>query len=140
MEIERTQLTDAVTALLVANDLPVTDLDDPSIELFAVHEGVRLLGVIGLQWLDGAVLLRSLAVATTARDRGVGGLLCDEVIRQADGRGHAEVWLLTTSAKDYFVRRGFVVLPRDQVPEVVRATSQFSSLCPSTASVMRRLR
>lgn len=138
MEIEPMTASDAVRALLVANDLPVDDLADPAVELFGVHDGAEVVGVIGIQWLDGAALLRSLAVAAKARDRGLGAQLCDAVIRQVTARGCPELWLLTTSAKDYFGRRGFVVVPRDQVPASVRATAQFSSLCPSSAVVMRR--
>jgi len=57
MEIEATTASDAVRALLVANDLPVDDLDDPAVELFGVHEGGEVIGVVGIQWLDGAALL-----------------------------------------------------------------------------------
>jgi amino-acid N-acetyltransferase len=138
MEIQRATATAEVVALLRGNDLPVDDLRDPAIELLAALDGGRLLGVVGLQWLDGTALLRSLAVEPTGRDRGVGAKLCEAAERAARERGLASLWLLTTSAREYFARRGYEVAPRDEAPVSVRATAQFTSLCPSTAVVMRR--
>lgn len=140
MEIVRTPPTAAVTALLVASELPIDDLADPAIELWAALDGARLLGVVGVQWLADGALLRSLAVAPEARDRGIGAALCDAAIRAVEGQGRAPLWLLTTSAQDYFGRRGFELVARDQVPAAVRATAQFASLCPASAAVMRRRR
>lgn len=138
MEITRIPPSDDVRALLAANDLPTDDLGDPTIALYgAMHEG-RLAGVIGLQSLAGAGLLRSLAVDASLRDRGLGGRLCQHVFHEARARGLGELWLLTTSARDYFARRGFDVIAREHAPDALRATAQFTSLCPSSAVVMRR--
>lgn len=137
MDIASTAPTEAVLALLAATALPVDDLGDPDVVLFAASEAGRLLGVVGLQLLDGAALLRSLAVDPAARARGLGGRLTDHALGEARARGRTDVWLLTTTARDYFARRGFVVVPRELVAPAVRATAQFSSLCPSTAAVMR---
>lgn len=123
----------AAAPLLAANELPTDDLD--GVELLGFSQDGQLVGVVGLQRLDGCVLLRSLAVATTARGRGLGGELCDAALERA---GSVPVWLLTTTARDYFARRGFVAIERDLVPSTVRATAQFASLCPSTATVMWR--
>ncbi|MFT3700117.1 MAG: arsenic resistance N-acetyltransferase ArsN2 [Kofleriaceae bacterium] len=138
MQIERTNPTDEIKALLVANGLPIDDLDDPDISLFAAHDGAALAGVVGLQWLEGAALLRSLAVEPSLRTNGVGAQLCAIATHEAETRGRSELWLLTTSARDYFARRGFQVVARDLVPPAVRSTAQFASLCPASAVVMRR--
>lgn len=138
MEITTLSPTAEVKALLTASDLPIDDLDDPTIALFGVLESGRLVGVVGLQTLTGTGLLRSLAVDPSVRDRGLGHQLCEHVIQEARARGLSEVWLLTTSARDYFLRRGFEAVAREIAPDSVRSTVQFSSLCPSTAVVMRR--
>jgi amino-acid N-acetyltransferase len=138
MEITPVSASAEVKALLSTSDLPIDDLDDPSIALYGAFEGGRLLGVVGLQVLAGAGLLRSLAVDSSVRDRGLGARLCERVLREAQERELVELWLLTTSARDYFARRGFEAVPRDQAPSAVRATAQFTSLCPATAVVMRR--
>jgi amino-acid N-acetyltransferase len=132
----------AARRLLVAADLPVEDLDDESIMLVGAFEGSlvggfegSLLGVIGLQRCGGIALLRSLAVAPAQRGNGMARALCERVFDLADNR---EVWLLTTTAHDYFTKLGFTAVPREQAPAEIRATSQFSSLCPASAHVMRR--
>lgn len=122
----------AVRALLVENDLPVDDLEDPEIAFFGVFDRGALRGVVGVQDCAGGGLLRSLAVHRDARSHGVGRLL----VEHAYARGG--VFLLTTGAADYFARHGFVAVARELVPAGLRATAQFASLCPTTAVVMHR--
>ena len=138
VEIHPVRASEEVKALLAASELPTDDLEDPSIALYGMSDGGRLIGVVGVQVLGGAGLLRSLAVDPSARDRGLGGQLCERVLREARARGLTELWLLTTSARDYFARRGFEVVPREEAPGAVRSTAQFTSLCPASAVVMRR--
>ena len=66
-------------------------------------------------------------------------MLCAAAERAVRDRALPSVWLLTTSARDYFAQRGYVVTLRDEVPDAVRATAQFSSLCPASAVAMRRV-
>lgn len=138
MEIRSIAVDDQVRALLTENDLPIDDLHDPAIRLYGAFDGERLVGVVGLQALDGTALLRSFAVAPDHRDRGLGRRLCEHALDDARGHGLHELWLLTTSARDYFVRRGYEAVPREDAPPSLRATAQFTSLCPSSATVMRR--
>jgi amino-acid N-acetyltransferase len=124
--------------LLVAAALPVDDLDDPSITMLGAFDHGRLVGTIGLQTCGEVGLLRSLAVAAEHRGRGVAGALCARLFALARERSLGVLYLLTTSAADYFVRHGFAVIPRDDAPAAIRASAQFSSMCPSSATVMRR--
>jgi len=127
-----------VRALLAASDLPTDDIDDASISLVGAFDDDALIGVVGLQACGGVGLLRSLAVAPGHRDRGIARALCERVFEMAGERAMESLWLLTTSAKDYFTRRGFEAVPRDEAPEAIRTTAQFTALCPSSAHVMRR--
>lgn len=138
VEIHPVHASGEVKALLAASELPTDDLEDPSIALYGASEAGRLIGVVGVQVLGRAGLLRSLAVDPAARDRGLGGQLCERVLQEARARGLTELWLLTTTARDYFARRAFEVVPRDQAPSALRSTAQFMSLCPASAVVMRR--
>jgi len=51
--------------------------------------------------------------------------------------GAEAVWLLTTTAADYFAAFGFVPVERAAVPEPIRESAEFASLCPASAAVMR---
>ena len=46
--------------------------------------------------------------------------------------------LLTTTAEDFFVRRGYGVVGRDAAPAVVQKTTEFRSLCPDSAVCMMK--
>ncbi len=48
------------------------------------------------------------------------------------------LYLLTTTAKDFFNKEGYIVVNRDEVPEPIKNSSEFSSVCPSTAIVMKK--
>ena len=128
----------AARALLGASDLPTDDLDDASISLVGAFDGDILVGVVGLQACGALGLLRSLAVAPERRGGGIARALCERVFELATARSMPALWLLTTRAKDYFARHAFEAVPRDEAPPEIRATAQFSSLCPTTAHVMRR--
>ncbi len=128
----------AARDLLAASDLPIDDLDDPSISLAGAFVNGSLVGVVGLQTCGDVGLLRSLAVVPARRGDGIARALCEHVFQIAAARSLPTLWLLTATAKDYFARHAFEAVPRDQVPDAIRATAQFSSLCPSSAHVMRR--
>jgi amino-acid N-acetyltransferase len=127
-----------VRRLLAAAHLPTDDLADASITLFGAFDGDALAGAIGLQVCGPVGLLRSLVVAPGLRRSGIARQLCEHVFAESARLAIPELWLLTTDARDYFVRHGFEVVDRGDVPAAVRGTAQFASLCPSSAIVMRR--
>jgi len=53
-------------------------------------------------------------------------------------RGIAELWLLTIDADAFFATSGFSVRGRDDAPSAVRASQEFSSLCPDNAVLMSK--
>jgi len=129
----------AAAPLLAACELPIDDLDSPALELVGAFGGDALLGVIGLERCGaGLGLLRSLAVAPAARARGIAGVLCGELIARARRAELRELFLLTTTAADYFTRHGFARSERAAAPAAIRAHAQFTSLCPASAVLMRR--
>jgi len=52
--------------------------------------------------------------------------------------GVAELYLLTTTAQEYFRRRGFADRPRETAPPAIRETWEFRSGCLTSAAFMRR--
>lgn len=127
-----------VEALLTASQLPLDGVAE-AFEHFVVaeHDG-RLVGVAGLEVCCDNALLRSVAVAGDWRSRGVGRQLVTLAIAQAESRGIRALYLLTTTAEQYFPSFGFTTVPRDQVPDDVRATREFQGACPASATVMAR--
>ncbi len=130
--------TEAATkALLALCDLPVQDLDGASFEHFlALGPADAPSGVVGLEVHGPVALLRSLAVAPEARGLGHGKRLVDAIEAHARGLGVTEVYLLTTTARPFFEGLGYAVADRGTAPEAIRATREFSSLCPASATFM----
>jgi amino-acid N-acetyltransferase len=127
----------AVRALLVRCGLPEEDLRPAQLEDFVVcRAGHELVGSIGLEPLGQVALLRSLAVTPSHRGRRVAHLLWEAMRRRARDRGVRRLYLLTTTAQALFDRWGFQVVSRAEVPDVVRGTAEYATLCSSTAVVM----
>ena len=127
----------AVRALLDRCGLPTEDLEAKHLEQFLVCRlGGQLAGAIGLEVLGSLGLLRSLAVAPEFRGRRLGHALWTRLSDEARRRGIGRLYLLTTTADGLFSGWGFRRVGRDVVPDAVRATAEYSALCPSTATVM----
>jgi N-acetylglutamate synthase-like GNAT family acetyltransferase len=140
-QIQPAQAADeqAIKRLLVAAGLPVEDVSATSLAHFLLlREGGEIVGVVGLDVAPGFALLRSLAVADSMRNRGLGDHLVRAVEALAAQRAIPELWLLTTTADRYFASRGYTVAQRAQAPAALREMPQFKSLCPSTSVLMTK--
>lgn len=129
----------AITTLLQACGLPHQDLDAEKLHNFLVAVGMdRLHAVVGLERYGTVALLRSLAVDPAYRAAGLGSRLLAAGEALARQMGVRQLYLLTTTAPDYFAGRGYEAIPRERAPEIMRSTCQFSTLCPSQAICMHR--
>jgi amino-acid N-acetyltransferase len=64
--------------------------------------------------------------------------LLQEILEYASRLSLRNVFLLTTTAEHFFKKHGFVIANRTEAPSAIRTTSEFSSLCPSTAVFMSK--
>ncbi|MBM3907470.1 MAG: GNAT family N-acetyltransferase [Gemmatimonadetes bacterium] len=128
----------AVERLLTASGLPLDGVREALNDFLVAESGGGLVGVAGLEVCGDHALLRSVAVASEWRSRGLGRELVTRLIAQAEARGIHALYLLTTTAENYFPGFGFERITRDQVPAGVQTTGEFQGACPDTATVMRR--
>jgi amino-acid N-acetyltransferase len=141
MSVSAAQAADlpAIRALLAANGLPAADLTPAHLGSFWVlRDPAGLAGVVGLEPRGRAALFRSLAVRADLRGRGVGAALLAHAESQAGALGVDAVYLLTTTAQNFFAARGYEVMARGAAPPDIRATAEFAGLCPSTSICMTK--
>ncbi len=128
-----------IEALLGANDLPLVGVRDALATFVVAEDAGAIVGVAGLEIHEGHALLRSVAVAPHWRSRGLGRTLVERMIAQANARGLKSIHLLTTTADRYFPTFGFAPISRAEVPSALRASEEFTTACPASATVMRLL-
>ena len=103
----------------------------------AVHDGV-IVGSAGLEAYGRDALLRTVVVAPASRGTGVGRELVEDAFRRARTLDLRSVFLLTTTAREFFGRLGFEPTPRASAPPLLRESWEFKTGCPDTAVLMRR--
>jgi len=125
--------------LLGRSELTQQDVSEGWGHYFVVREDDgRVVGVAGLELHGDFGLLRSVAVDEDYRGQGLAAALIEAVLQRAQRVGLRSVYLLTTSARDYFARRGFADVGRDDAPAAIRESWEFKNGCPSSAAFMQR--
>ena len=147
LQIESAKDTDhaAVVVLLQETDLPPDGIELHMEDFLIVRhpEAVAgpefLVGSVGLEIYGEAALLRSLAVHPDFQGTGLGTRLVNNIIEVAKGKGITRLFLLTDTAEDFFKKRGFVVVTRNNVPHDMKQSIEFTTLCTSSPSMMREI-
>jgi|SRR5690606_29924973 amino-acid N-acetyltransferase len=123
-------------SLLRSSGLPADDLNFTRDLLVGYYEGDELVGTGGLEVYEPYGLLRSLSVKMGIRGKAVGSTITEYLINEARKRNLKSIYLLTETAHGFFLKKGFVDVPREAVPEEVKRSAEFSKLCPDNAAVM----
>jgi amino-acid N-acetyltransferase len=129
----------AAVHLLAASQLPTEDLTAAHCEhFFFAGSPTEPTGLVGLELFGNVALLRSLVVALDRRGSGEGAALLRHAEDHARALGVRTLYLLTTSAESFFAKHGYRRAPRDSAPAAIRATREFSGICPASAAFMMR--
>jgi N-acetylglutamate synthase-like GNAT family acetyltransferase len=128
----------AIEGLLKASGLPLAGARAHLGTYLVAVEGEHVVATAGIEVHGDAGLLRSVAVTPAQRRQGVGGLVVDAVLADAASRGLCTPYLLTTTAVDYFERRGFTQQPRVSAPAALHDSEEFRGACPASATFMAR--
>ncbi len=128
--------TKAIRSLLTNAELPSEDFAQHLDHFLTAKQNGTLAGAVGLEIYGESGLLRSLVVDAAYRGQGLGIELCEQIFDYAQNQGVEKLYLLTTTAADFFPKLGFSKIDRDSVPPAIQATEEFMSICPSTAVCM----
>jgi len=126
----------AILALLAASKLPRARIENHVASTLVARQDSGVVGTAALELYGDAALLRSVAVATDLRGRGLGAALTFAALDLARRRGVRTVYLLTETAAQFFPKFGFRAITRAEVEPGVLASPEFTTVCPKTAVVM----
>lgn len=124
-----------IEALLSGFKLPLDGLEDAKLWVLQSGGGA-VSGTAGLEIYGTQGLLRSVAVKESFQNQGYCALLANHVVAQARKRQVKDLYLLTTTASEYFKKLGFEVEDRENVTGGIVDSVEFKSACPKTAVLM----
>ena len=129
----------AAVQLLREAKLPTEDLTAAHCDhFFYAGSASAPTGLVGLEILGDVALLRSLVVTPAQRGSGAGVMLLRHAEEQARAHGVRTLYLLTTTAESFFAKQGYARVSRDVAPPAIRATREFSGICPASSAFMSR--
>jgi amino-acid N-acetyltransferase len=132
------QSRDEIKSLLQSQNLPAEDLPNVLADFFAAVDGGELIGLIGMERYGHYGLLRSMVVHPDYRNKQIAEKLVQLLEQTASGSGITTMYLLTETAENYFVKKNYQVITREEVPQALFQSSEFSHVCPVSATVMRK--
>jgi amino-acid N-acetyltransferase len=125
-----------VQKLLGEAGLPLAGVPDHLGRYLIAATAGGIVGTVGVEAYPPVALLRSAAVSDTQRGRGIGALLVTRAVERARGEGLCALYLLTTTAADWFPRYGFRRVERAALPAELNASEELKGACPETAVCM----
>ncbi len=126
----------AVSRLLERAKLPLAGVSEHWDHFLVAESSGQLLGAVGLEIHGRSGLLRSLVVDENFRGKGVGRALVASLNPLIRGSGLDGLFLLTTTAADFFAGLGFARIAREQLPASLNASEELRGACPASAVAM----
>jgi amino-acid N-acetyltransferase len=126
-----------IVALLKASALPIAGLERHIKTTLVARDNGQIVACAAVEIYGAAGLLRSVAVAAERRGEGLGQQLTAAALELARERGVRDVYLLTTTAGDFFPRFGFVAIPRAELDPALGQSEELQGACPASALAMR---
>ena len=107
-------------------------------DVVVAEGGGAIVGAAAIEVAGTDALLRSVVVRYDGRSTGVGRKMVTTLLAEADRRRFDGVYLLTTTAGDWFPQFGFTRVERRSVPKAISETWEFKTGCGETAVAMAR--
>jgi amino-acid N-acetyltransferase len=127
-----------IVSLLQSENLPTNDLPAELDDFLVAVDNDLVIAAVGLERYENCGLLRSLVVNPSYRSQNIAGELINRLESNAMASGIDCIYLLTETAPNYFERKGYLIITRTAVPDVLLKSSEFSHVCPASAIVMKK--
>ncbi|MFX0077978.1 MAG: arsenic resistance N-acetyltransferase ArsN2 [Candidatus Hermodarchaeota archaeon] len=136
----------AVLQLLETVDLPTEGVKEHFISFLVGLEthadspdDAQVIACVGLELYIPSALLRSLAIHPSYQGKGLGKKMVEAASSWAKKHNVRQLFLLTDSAVDFFNKLGFTDINRDQVPQDIRQSIEFTKLCPTAPCLTKKI-
>jgi amino-acid N-acetyltransferase len=137
MDIFNRPPEESVRRLLRASQLDCSDLTAEHLRhFFGLGTKEEPEGIVGLELFGNTGLLRSLAVVSSRQRAGLGSTLVAHAEQYARNHGVTSLYLLTVTAEDFFIHRGYQRCRREDAPSAIKETKEFSEICPASSAFM----
>ncbi len=110
--------------------------DKKLINFLAARWSGEIVGTIGLEIVSNDGLVRSLAISDKFRGQGVAKDLATAIERYARSKGVNTLYLITTTAENFFTKSGYEGIPRESAPDNVKSLDEFQRFTAKTAVCM----
>lgn len=131
------EMLDRVLIFLKDIGLPHHDITlEKSLMFSYLDDDGNIVGTGGLEFYGPYALLRSVAVRKDLQGKSIGKTIVNDLLRKAGEQKVTAIYLLTETAHDYFSRLKFRDVERNDAPEEIRSSSEFSNVCPASAACM----
>jgi len=126
-----------VSDMLADAELPIDGLEEQFGNGYVIAElEGRAVGAGGIEVYGDYGLLRSVVVRKGERGHGLGELIVNDRLRWSAREGLRAVYLLTITVPEFFQHIGFTELNRDELPNEIQGSKEYSEVCPVTAAAM----
>jgi N-acetylglutamate synthase-like GNAT family acetyltransferase/protein-tyrosine-phosphatase len=129
---------DAIKRMLVASLLPSRDVGGPNQRFIVASDNGRILGCAGLETYGQDGQVRSMAVHWTRRNAGLGSRLHERLLFEAVLADVRTLYVVTTTAEDFFSRHGYRRIETKDVPHDLLYSEEFATFVPGGGVVMSR--
>ena len=124
----------AITSLLQNCELPIVNIEKQVNDFIVAKQQNCLVGTLGVVYDNNEnVLLRSFAVTKKNRSQGIGKELIQTMLAVMEKKKILNVFLLTETAAEYFMKIGFHEIQRSEIPDILLSKSGLDKACPCSS-------
>ena len=128
---------EGIKDLLTISDLTLAGIEETEFWIVRGEEAAMPKACMGLETHSQDGLLRSVAVKKQYQKSGIGSGLVLHMMRVAKERKLQNLYLLTTTARDFFLRFGFFPINRVGVEKEAISKSREFEACSETSTLMK---
>ena len=125
--------------LLQSLGLPVVGVKEHLENFFLIRKGNEIIACSGIEIYKNIGLLRSVAVKPGYQGQGLGIYLTENMLSYVKEKQCKELYLLTNTASNFFVKFGFQQITKDKVNPMIKQSTEFKGACPDTAIIMKKI-